>query len=96
MPTSLYLQEHKRLVEDWQALPFVALELVAEDQACSSGFEPMVSRTWPGTHEHCETMKLSSCQKGIGPRNMTVIDGLIICGKRGGKSFIEQTRVRPY
>ena len=27
---------------------------------------------------------------------MTQLNGMILCGKRGGKSFINQTRVRPY
>ena len=55
MPTDLYLQGHKQLVDDWQSLPFVDIGLTSAKEGCPSGYETMISREWPGTYDTCET-----------------------------------------
>ena len=110
MPTELYLQGHKQLVDDWQSLPFVDIGLTNAKEGCPAGYEPMISREWPGTYDTCETESSGSqvleqggeeCQYshkvgGLPAKQMTELNGMVLCGKRGGSSFINQTRVRPY
>ena len=42
-----------QVVEDWQAQPFVSIELVTEGE-CPAGTEPVFSRLWEGTVEGCD------------------------------------------
>ena len=45
--TDKYLSEHKQLIEDWQKLPFVAVELVEQGATCSEGYEPLLADNRP-------------------------------------------------
>ena len=54
MPTSLYLHEHKQLINDWTSLPFVDIVLESEANDCPTNYEPLVYRVWNGTYDLCE------------------------------------------
>ena len=56
--TDLYLAQHKQLMEDWQALPFVDITLVKPGPdlsqkdhklVCPEEYEPLMQKEWPGT-----------------------------------------------
>ena len=61
LPIDLYLAEHKQLFDDWQAKPFVDITLVkaregddpSKELVCPEDYEPLISKTWPGTEEIC-------------------------------------------
>ena len=62
VPTDLYLAQHKQLMDDWQALPFVDIALVkpgpdlsqeSHKLNCPEEYEPMMQKEWPGTQKIC-------------------------------------------
>ena len=53
-PTELYLYEHKQLVEDWEALPFIDIK-ISSDENCPEGFEPLFNKVWNGTRSVCKS-----------------------------------------
>lgn len=53
VPSFLYLQEHKQLIEDWTTQPFVDIVVNTAEEGCPIDYEPLIYRVWNGTHELC-------------------------------------------
>ena len=98
------------MVADWSTRPFVDIRLENfEAGGCALDYEPIFSRMWNGTHELCVDGldvrvfnyddELDICdgdiRSQIKPINMTIDSGMIVCGKRGGPTFMETSRVDP-
>ena len=104
------VQEHKRLYEDWTTSPFVDIVVNESAEGCPSGYEPVFSRTWRGTYDICKSANYTHSSyelmkdgdrctgekiAGLQPIEMINVGDKVICGKRGGPTFIESTRVDP-
>ena len=50
LPTEMYLQEHKQLLDDWESRPFI--DIVIEPE-CPINYEPLLYRMWEGTYDLC-------------------------------------------
>ena len=53
IPSFLYLQEHKQLIDDWTTQPYVDIVVRLESEGCPEDYEALIFRPWNGTHELC-------------------------------------------
>jgi len=61
-----------QLVDNWRNKPIVAISAAANETHCSIGFEPIVSRVWPGTFLGCY------CSADVG---LPILRGSIVTGE---------------
>ena len=43
----------ERVIKNWNDQPLLNITTAAVDQACPSGFMPMLTTEWPGTIDYC-------------------------------------------
>ena len=109
LPTNVILYEHKTMYNDWQASPYIDIVIEPHDFGCPDDYEVLFSRPWNGTYDLCVTDEKNndyrilsesdtSCTegrllKGMPAQNLTNINGMIVCAKRGGPNFKETNHV---
>ena len=79
----------------WELKPFVEIRI--EENGCEIGWDPVFSKEWSGIEYQCLEMlqKSGRCVSSIGPIpliQMTQLEGVTICGRRGGEPFLNTQR----
>lgn len=84
-------------MQDWEKQPFIALTVSEGD--CDEGWDPVFFKQWAGLEEKCiewtHHRRHRTCANKIEaqePIKMADLDGVKICGKRGGKPFVDAIR----
>ena len=109
LPTNIILYEHKTMYHDWQTSPYVDIVIEPHNFGCPDDYEVLFSRPWNGTYDLCVidednndyrilSENDASCTegtllKGMPAQNLTNINGMIVCAKRGGPNFSDTNRV---
>ena len=84
-------------MQDWEKQPFVDMAVPEGD--CDEGWEPVFFKQWAGLEEKCiewtQHRRHRTCANKIEARDpikMADLEGVKICGKRGGKPFVDAIR----
>ena len=100
----------RKLYNDWSQQPFVDIYVVKSDHCNKKEDVELFYREWKGTRDYCladvgkmenwsldreSTICPGSKVEARAAVNMTSINGLIICGRKGGENYLQAARVDP-
>ena len=88
-----------QVAQDWEKPPFVEIRVRDVNWGCNPEWDLIFTRKWGGIKDEClkstksgKSRKCTLRVEAVDPITMRDLGGIIVCGKRGGKPFIEAIR----